>query len=178
MMFHFIFIILACGLIAVGTCNADVTNAILTKLVDLRENETLKSSHMNLAVLGLGLCYLGRKDSTDATCEALEVFDEPFSSISKSILNLCAYAGTGDVFMIQELLLNCGERLVLPEVTPKDDKAKTEQPKPDLKEKKKIKVEWDPVMAQAVAVLGLGTNITHNNFLKYTQNIFRSCRCW
>lgn len=162
---------LSLGLVSLGTCNAEVSSAILTKLVDLRESDTLKSSHMNLTVLGLGLCYLGRKECTEATAEALEVFEEPFSSISKIILNMCAYAGTGDVFMVQELLVNCGEKITMAEpatavkeeVKPKaaDATAKTETEKKEKdkekdKEKKKSKVEWEPAMAQAVAVLGLG----------------------
>lgn len=43
---------LACGLVAIGTSNASVSNAILTKLVDARDTEALKSSQMRMAVLG------------------------------------------------------------------------------------------------------------------------------
>lgn len=44
---------LACGLIGIGSCNGQVTNAILSKLVDVRESESLKAPHMRLAVLGI-----------------------------------------------------------------------------------------------------------------------------
>lgn len=144
--------ILACGLVALGSCNGAVSTAIINKLVDLKDSDVIKSSHMNLAVLGLGLCYIGRKDCAETSCETLEVFDEPFCSTSKIILNFCAYVGTGDVFMIQELLGNCGDRPSTTEVK-KEEKPKNEQ---ESKEKKKTKLEWDPHIAQAVAVLGLG----------------------
>lgn len=143
---------LACGMVATGTCNAEVSQAILTKLVDWRDNELLRSTHLLIAVLGLGICYMGRKDAIDASIETLEVFREPFCSISKTILHMCSYAGTGDVLIVQEFLGNCGERINLAETQPGTD-AKIEKPK----EKKKSKTEWDPSIAQAVAVLGLGS---------------------
>lgn len=43
---------LACGLVGIGSCNGQVTNAILSKLVDVRESESLKAPHMRLVVLG------------------------------------------------------------------------------------------------------------------------------
>ncbi|KRT86061.1 hypothetical protein AMK59_2926 [Oryctes borbonicus] len=140
---------LAAGMVAVGTCSGEVSQAILTKLMDWRENDLLKSSHSLIAVLGLGICFMGRKDSIDASVETLEVFPEPFCSISKTILHMCAYAGTGDVLIIQEFLNNCGEKISIadPPPEPKIEKSK---------EKKKTKVEWDPTLAQALTVLGLG----------------------
>lgn len=43
---------LACGLVAIGSCNGVITNAVLSKLVDARESESLKAPFMRLAVLG------------------------------------------------------------------------------------------------------------------------------
>lgn len=149
---------IACGLIGIGSCNSEITNTILTKLVDWREMEILKSSFMHFVVLGLGLCYIGRKDAIETSSEALEVFTEPFSSTAKSILNVCAYAGTGDVFMIQELLNNCGEKVVMSE----DNKSDTSTKKSDNK-KLKSKYEWDPTVAQTMLVLGLGNVLIMNN---------------
>lgn len=137
---------LACGMICITSCNSEVCTAILTKLVDWREQDILKSPHTILAVLGLGFCYLGRKDDIQTTSETLEVFGEPFSTIAKCILNLCAFAGTGDVFMIQELINNCEESIEEESVKPKKEDSK----------KKKPKYEFDPNMVQAISVLGLG----------------------
>ncbi|XP_018332038.1 26S proteasome non-ATPase regulatory subunit 2-like [Agrilus planipennis] len=106
---------LAAGLVAVGTCNAAVTNAVLSKLVDIRESETLKSPLMRLTVLGMALCYMGRKDCIETPNAALEVFTEPFKSTSQLLLQMCAYAGTGDVLVIQELLRVVSERIALPD---------------------------------------------------------------
>lgn len=136
-------------MVSIGTCNGEVSQSILAKLVDWRENEILKSPHLLMAVLGLGFCFMGRKDSIDAPVETLEVFSEPFCSIAKTILHTCAYAGTGDVFIIQEFLNNCGEKVTMPEPVPETKAEKS-------KDKKKAKLEWDPAIAQAVTVLGLG----------------------
>lgn len=141
---------LASGMVTIGSCNGEVSQAILTKLVDWRENELLKSPHLLIAVLGLGICFMGRKEAIDASVETLKVFPEPFASISKTILHMCSYAGTGDVFIIQEFLNNCGEKIVMPEPT------QAEQKTEKSKDKKKSKADWDPTIAQALTVLGLG----------------------
>ena len=51
----------------------------------------------------------GKKDATDATSAALEVLPESFRSFAKITLEMCAYAGSGDVLVIQELLHTCSE---------------------------------------------------------------------
>lgn len=142
---------ISCGLIAVATCNSEITNTILTRLVDWREMEILRSSFMNLVVLGLGLCYLGRKDAIETSLEALEVFKEPFCTTSKSILNVCAYAGTGDVFMIQELLNKCSDKVEVNE-----EEILEEIMKDAVKDRRTKRAEWDSTIAQTILVLGLG----------------------
>ncbi|KAF5293696.1 hypothetical protein FQA39_LY03181 [Lamprigera yunnana] len=133
---------LSCGLVAVGSGNSDVVNVILSKLLDAKETEALKSPYMRLVLLGLGICYIGRKDMIEITTETLGVFEEPFHTIAVTLLKMCAYAGTGDVLVIQELLHIVSERLTLPE-------DKTD------KDKKKNKLHWDSGIAQAVAVLAV-----------------------
>lgn len=53
--------------------------------------------------------FIGKKDATDATSAALEVLPESFRSFAKITLEMCAYAGSGDVLVIQELLHTCSE---------------------------------------------------------------------
>lgn len=51
----------SCGLIAVSTCNSDVTSAILQKLIDCQNSpDIIGGSYKKLILLGLGLCYLGK----------------------------------------------------------------------------------------------------------------------
>ncbi|GLV32948.1 Regulatory particle non-ATPase 1 [Carabus blaptoides fortunei] len=109
----------SCGLIAVSTCNSDVTSVILQKLIDSQHNALIiGGSYKKLILLGLGLCYLGRKDAIEAITAALEVFPDPFKTLAQTIVQVCAYTGTNDVLIVQEFLHICSERYELPEREP------------------------------------------------------------
>lgn len=55
---------LACGMIAVGSCNGDVTSTILQTIMEKSEQE-LKDTYARWLPLGLGLNHLGEtKHST------------------------------------------------------------------------------------------------------------------
>ena len=54
---------LACGMIAVGSCNGDVTSTILQTLLEKTEAE-LKDTHAIYLALGLALTYLGNYKCT------------------------------------------------------------------------------------------------------------------
>ncbi|VVC86660.1 26S proteasome non-ATPase regulatory subunit 2 [Leptidea sinapis] len=99
---------LACGLIAVGSCHGEVTCAIIQRLFD--DNKELHSStYGRFLHLGLGLCFLGCKERTEATMAALEVLPEPHQSLCQTTLSMCAYAGTGDVLVVQQMLHICSK---------------------------------------------------------------------
>ena len=51
---------LACGLIAIGTCNGDVTSVILQTMME-RSAIELKDHFARFLALGLGLAYLGMR---------------------------------------------------------------------------------------------------------------------
>merc|ERR1719150_2819819 len=144
---------LACGLIAVGSCNGDVTSTILSVLMEKSESEALKESFAKYLPLGIGLCYLGKQDAAEATTAALEVISEPFRQMAVTLVEICAYAGTGNVLKIQQLLHICSEHYEQDKETPKEKK------KDDKKEDKEEKKEDGPLDLsgqQAIAVLGLG----------------------
>ena len=50
---------LACGMVAVGSCNDEVTSTLLQTLMEKSEAE-LKDSYAKFIALGLGLTYFGR----------------------------------------------------------------------------------------------------------------------
>merc|ERR1712240_655319 len=134
---------LACGLIAVGSCNGEVTSTILQTLMEKCETDVagMKESYAKYLPLGIGLCYLGKQDAAEATMAALEVIPEPFRQTAVTLVEVCAYAGTGNVLKIQQLLHICSEHY--------------EQDKGDT-EKKEEEGPLDLSGQQAVAVLGLG----------------------
>lgn len=50
---------MACGMIAVGSCNGDVTSTILQTIMEKNDTE-LKDSYAHWLPLGLGLNHLGK----------------------------------------------------------------------------------------------------------------------
>ncbi|CAM9881930.1 26S proteasome non-ATPase regulatory subunit 2 [Lampetra fluviatilis] len=99
---------LACGMIAVGSCNGDVTSAVLQALMEKSEAE-LRETYAKWLALGLALTYLGRGEAVETILAALEVVPEPFRSFANVLVDVCAYAGSGNVLKVQQLLHVCSE---------------------------------------------------------------------
>eukprot|EP00096_Caligus_rogercresseyi_P005417 TRINITY_DN2082_c0_g1_i1.p1 TRINITY_DN2082_c0_g1~~TRINITY_DN2082_c0_g1_i1.p1 ORF type:complete len:905 (-),score=365.54 TRINITY_DN2082_c0_g1_i1:248-2962(-) len=171
---------LACGLIAVGSCNSDVTSTILQILMEKKEAD-LKDPFAKFLPLGIGLCYLGKQEMSEATLAALEAIPKPFNFMATTLVDICAYAGTGNVLKIQELLHICSEHHE--ETNSKESsKSKSSSKKED---EKKEDAALDLSMQQAVAVLGLalvamGEDIgsemlfrTFGHLLRYCEPVIR-----
>merc|ERR1712013_855904 len=139
---------LATGLISVGSCNGEVTSTILQTLMGKTEAD-MKDSYAKYLPLGIGLCYLGKQDAAEATIAALEVIPEPFRQVAVTLVEICAYAGTGNVLKIQQLLHICSDHY-------EQDKEVVDKSKDKKKEDKKEDAPLDLSGLQAVAVLGLG----------------------
>jgi len=146
---------LACGLIACGTCNGDISSTLLQTLMSRTEAE-LTDTYCRLIPLALGLVHLGKQEAADVVLSSLEVLQDPMRSVAKVMVDMCAYAGTGNVLKIQELLHICSEHYG------EKPEAKEEKSGDDKKEKKegeKEKTEEEKKYAmgqqQAVAVLGI-----------------------
>lgn len=100
----------ALGLIFVGTCNGDIVGYI-TDILLSREEADLKHPYIKFMCLGLGLLFLGKQSQSELTMETLKVIEGPTSRYAQFTLDTCAYAGTGNVLKIQEMLHACGEHL-------------------------------------------------------------------
>lgn len=99
---------LSLGLIGVGSCNAEITEFLLQTIMFLTKND-LKDTFTRFLFLGLGLLYLGRQKATEAVMLTLEVLEEPYRSMATTMVDICAYAGTGNVLKIQQLLHICSD---------------------------------------------------------------------
>merc|ERR1719195_1369338 len=180
---------LACGLICVGTCNEDVTTIILQVLMEKAESSDLKDSYAKFLPLGVGLCCLGKQELAEATVEALAVLPDPFKSMAMTMVDICAYAGTGNVLKIQSLLHICSEHFEPEKEAPADKKdkkgAKTDADKKteaEKKEKEKAASESTPDLSsqQAVAVIGLaliamGEDIGSEMLFRHFGHLLRYC---
>eukprot|EP00112_Aurelia_sp_Birch-Aquarium-sp1_P012638 Seg2658.4 transcript_id=Seg2658.4/GoldUCD/mRNA.D3Y31 product="26S proteasome non-ATPase regulatory subunit 2" protein_id=Seg2658.4/GoldUCD/D3Y31 len=141
---------LACGLISIGTCNGDVTSVILQTMMERSASE-LKENYARFLALGLGLAYLGKQEAVDATLETLKVVGQPFGRWASVLVDVCAYAGTGNVLKVQNLLHICSEHY---ETDKTKDEKESKDKKDDKKDKKEETTESDG-SHQGVAVLGI-----------------------
>lgn len=111
---------LALGHIFVGTCHGDVTSTILQTLLE-RDYTQLTNKFIKFMSLGLGLLYMGRTEQAEDVLETIDAIEHPISKTLKVLVNICAFAGTGNVLQIQALLQMC-----------------TAKPKDQLEEEKKL----------------------------------------
>ncbi|XP_038998543.1 26S proteasome non-ATPase regulatory subunit 2 homolog A-like [Hibiscus syriacus] len=104
------FTAISLGLIYVGSCNEEVAQAIIFALMDRSESE-LGEPLTRLLPLALGLLYLGKQESVEATAEVSKTFNEKIRKYCDMTLLSCAYAGTGNVLKVQNLLGHCAQHL-------------------------------------------------------------------
>nr|NVI77470.1 regulatory particle non-ATPase 1 [Cucujiformia] len=170
---------LACGMIAVGSSNHQVTSTIMQTLMEKSESD-LKDTYARFLPLGIGLCLLGKQEGADAILAALEVIPEPFKSMATTMVDICAYAGTGNVLKVQDLLHICSEHYE----TAEKDESSNKKDKDKTKENKDEK-EKDLSSRQAIAVLGIalismgediGSEMAYRTFghlLRYCEPVIR-----
>lgn len=94
---------LALGHTFVGTGNADIAEMIVLNLLE-RPTEEMSSSWAKFMCLGLGLLFLGMGDNVDDAIEVISAMDHPMATSIETLIMVCAFAGSGDVLFIQDLL--------------------------------------------------------------------------
>ncbi|XP_068334374.1 26S proteasome non-ATPase regulatory subunit 2 homolog A-like [Pyrus communis] len=104
------FTAISLGLVYVGSCNEEVAQAIIFALMDRSDSE-LGEPLARLIPLSLGLLYLGKQESVEATAEVSKTFNEKIRKHCDMTLLSCAYAGTGNVLKVQNLLGHCSHHL-------------------------------------------------------------------
>lgn len=106
---------LALAHIFVGTCNGDITAAIMDNFLE-RSGIDLKTEWVRFLTLALGIIYMGQGEQVDDVLETISAIEHSMTSAIEVLVSACAYAGTGDVLLIQDLL----HRLT-PKATKKED---------------------------------------------------------
>ncbi|CAG8452976.1 18718_t:CDS:10 [Acaulospora morrowiae] len=99
---------LSLGMIFVGSCNGDITSTILQTMME-RSDIQLKETWGRFMGLGLALLYLGKQDDAEATLETLKAIEHPISKQVGVLVEICSYAGTGNVLKIQNMLHICND---------------------------------------------------------------------
>ena len=114
---------LSLGLIFVGSANSDISETIIQTFFDDDRAAQLKDKWTRFMALGLALLFFGRQEEVDIITETLEAVDHPMSKPSSVLCQVCAWAGTGAVLKLQELLHICNEHL--------DESAGADENEPD-----------------------------------------------
>jgi 26S proteasome regulatory subunit N1 len=136
---------LSLGFIFVGSAQSDVSEAIIQTFLDEDRANQLKDKWTRFMTLGLALLYFGQQEEVDVVLETLKVIEHPMSKPASVLAEICAWAGTGAVLKLQELLHICNEHI-------EDGDDDDEKDKKDDEEKKDRSGDQ---LVQAYAVLGL-----------------------
>ncbi|KAK6203216.1 26S proteasome regulatory subunit rpn-1 [Scheffersomyces amazonensis] len=143
---------LALGHIFVGTCHGDITSTIFQRFLESNTSD-LNNKYIKFMSLGLGLLYMGKTEQVEDVLETIDAISHPISKTLKVLVNICAYAGTGNVLQIQSLLQMCTAK-------PKDlseEEKKLELSEDQLKEeelKSEIKDALDDVEMEDTVIDG------------------------
>lgn len=167
---------LALGMIAVGSCNSEITEIILQTIMDRSELD-LKDTYARYLPLGLGLIYLGRQEAVEAIIATLEVVPDPFRSMAVTLVEICAYAGTGNVLKIQKLLHICSEHYETPdnESSSSSSKKESSSESPELTEQSKNKSSTQAIAVLGIALIGMGEEIGAEMAFRSFGNLLRYC---
>ncbi|KAA0194383.1 hypothetical protein HAZT_HAZT001317 [Hyalella azteca] len=187
----------ALGLVAVGTTNQEVGEALVTTLL-AKFPFQLKDPFAKFISLGLALTYLGCQDKCEVVLSCVEGLPSPFRQMTKTLIEVCAYAGTGNVLKVQEMLHICTDHYETDDSSSsskaKDKKEKTNKDKQDKEkkdeaakekdakesEKKEDDKEVDLSSQQSIAVLGIaliamGEDIGADMCFRQFGNLLRYC---
>lgn len=99
---------LALGFVFVGSCHGEITSTILQTLME-RDEAHLGEKWARFMALGLALLYLGRHDASDATLETLKAIPHALAKQAQILVEVCAFAGSGNVLKVQSMLHHCSD---------------------------------------------------------------------
>lgn len=98
---------LALGNVFVGSADGEISSTLLQLLLERSSedyDELFKNDWTRYIGLGLSFLYLGQQEEADAALETLKVLPDALSKALGTLLQACAYAGTGNVLQIQKML--------------------------------------------------------------------------
>jgi len=101
---------LSLGMSFVGTCNDEIASNILQRMMSASDVD-LNHTCARFMCLGLALLYLGKAERAEVTLEAVRCIEHARGKYAEIALQTCAYAGTGNVLQVQQMLKLCAERL-------------------------------------------------------------------
>ncbi|MEW5318423.1 MAG: hypothetical protein WDW38_009646 [Sanguina aurantia] len=116
--------ILGLGLAYAGTCREESSDRTIPSLhtapqaLMMRSDLELALPSARFMCLALGMVFLGKQDTVEATVEIAKTLNPRVSGFLQATLDGMAYAGTGNVLKVQQLLALCGEHNEADEAAP------------------------------------------------------------
>jgi 26S proteasome regulatory subunit N1 len=101
---------LALGQVFAGSADGEIASSILQTMME-RDEAQFKDPTARFMALGLALLYIGRQEDAEAVLETLKVIEFPIARQAEVLVEMCAYAGTGNVLKIQKMLHLCNDHL-------------------------------------------------------------------
>lgn len=97
---------LALGHVFVGTCEGEVASCIIQTMME-RDAFDLNKPVARFLCLGLALLFTGKHEAAEAIIETLRCIEHPIGQDAIVLVQACAYAASGNVLKIQEMLQTC-----------------------------------------------------------------------
>ncbi|RXK34811.1 26S proteasome regulatory subunit N1 [Tremella mesenterica] len=161
---------LGLGFVHVGSGDGEVASNILQVMME-KSPEDLESPWVIFMCLALGLVFLGTQDASEATVETLRTIDHPIANVAQILVDVCSYAGTGNVLKIQDMLYICSEHAAPPK---KSDASETETPA-GSPESSPIDAEGDISMSanavMGIALVAMGEEVGAEMALRQFQHL-------
>uniref|UniRef100_A0A183EE29 26S proteasome non-ATPase regulatory subunit 2 n=1 Tax=Gongylonema pulchrum TaxID=637853 RepID=A0A183EE29_9BILA len=145
---------LAIGFILVGTCD-HITASEMFNYLNEKTATDLQDPNYRFVALGIALIFLGAQDKSEVFVEMVRALPDPFGAMFSTLIDICAYTGTGNVLKIQKLLHICSEHYETKETKEAKKKANKEDKNNTKKEGDASNEKPDYSSQQAVAVLGI-----------------------
>ncbi|ETW75927.1 hypothetical protein HETIRDRAFT_54132 [Heterobasidion irregulare TC 32-1] len=166
---------LAIGFIFVGSENGEASSTILQTLME-RDDKVLEEKWARFMGLGLALLYLGEhpSDSYDATIETLKAIPHQVSKQVQILVEMCAFAGTGNVLRVQSMLHHCDEHIEKNKGRSEDD--------PDKKAEESMPIDdtFQGFAVLGIALLAMGEDVgaemslrQFNHLMHYGEPVIR-----
>ena len=100
---------LSLGFIFIGTSNSRVSQAIITTFMDEQRQKQLNDKWTRYLSFGLALLYFDTQEHVDVVVETLKAIDHPIAEPAIILSQMCAWAATGNVLWLQNLLHTCND---------------------------------------------------------------------
>lgn len=103
---------LSLGMVFIKSANTEVADCLVAAILERDAAEgSLNDTMTRFACVAIGLVYLGHQEKVNSTLERLSAMKGDFAQYCKFTVEGCAYAGSGNVLKVQQLLSTCSDHL-------------------------------------------------------------------